>query len=98
MDDIANEYANHTIKLTTRQAFQFHGILKRNLKQTMFDINQSLLDTLAACGDVNRNVMSNPNPYQSDVHAEVNQIASDISAHLSPRTQAYHEIWLDGEK
>ncbi|MCG7337880.1 NADPH-dependent assimilatory sulfite reductase hemoprotein subunit [Staphylococcus sp. ACRSN] len=98
MDDIANEYANQTIKLTTRQAFQFHGILKRNLKQTMFDINQSLLDTLAACGDVNRNVMSNPNPYQSDVHAEVNQIASDISAHLSPRTQAYHEIWLDGEK
>ena len=48
----------------------------------MFDINQSLLDTLAACGDVNRNVMSNPNPYQSDVHAEVNQIASDISAFL----------------
>lgn len=98
MDDIANTYANETIKLTTRQAFQFHGILKRNLKQTMFDINQSLLDTLAACGDVNRNVMSNPNPYQSEVHAEVNQIASDISRHLSPQTQAYHEIWLDGEK
>ena len=86
MDDIANEYANHTIKLTTRQAFQFHGILKRNLKQTMFDINQSLLDTLAACGDVNRNVMSNPNPYQSDVHAEVNQIASDISASITKNT------------
>ncbi|PTJ84151.1 sulfite reductase [Staphylococcus succinus] len=98
MDDIANTYANETIKLTTRQAFQFHGILKSNLKQTMFDINQSLLDTLAACGDVNRNVMSNPNPYQSEVHAEVNQIASDISRHLSPQTQAYHEIWLDGEK
>lgn len=98
MDDIANQYANQTIKLTTRQAFQFHGVLKRNLKQTMFDINQSLLDTLAACGDVNRNVMCNPNPYQSDVHAEINQIASDISRHLSPKTQAYHEIWLDGEK
>lgn len=98
MDDIANTYANNTIKLTTRQAFQFHGILKRNLKQTMKDINQSLLDTLAACGDVNRNVMCNPNPYQSDVHSEVNQIASDISRHLSPKTQAYHEIWLDGEK
>ena len=98
MDDIANTYANNTIKLTTRQAFQFQGILKRNLKQTMKDINQSLLDTLAACGDVNRNVMCNPNPYQSDVHSEVNQIASDISRHLSPKTQAYHEIWLDGEK
>lgn len=98
MDDIANTYANGTIKLTTRQAFQFHGILKRNLKQTMKDINQSLLDTLAACGDVNRNVMCNPNPYQSDVHSEINQIASDISRHLSPKTQAYHEIWLDGEK
>ena len=98
MDDIANTYANNTIKLTTRQAFQFHGILKHNLKQTMKDINQSLLDTLAACGDVNRNVMCNPNPYQSDVHSEVNRIASDISRHLSPKTQAYHEIWLDGEK
>ena len=98
MDNIANTYANNTIKLTTRQAFQFHGILKHNLKQTMKDINQSLLDTLAACGDVNRNVMCNPNPYQSDVHSEVNQIASDISRHLSPKTQAYHEIWLDGEK
>lgn len=98
MDDIANTYANNTIKLTTRQAFQFHGILKHNLKQTMQDINQSLLDTLAACGDVNRNVMCNPNPYQSDVHSEVNQIANDISRHLSPKTQAYHEIWLDGEK
>ncbi|WP_039067157.1 NADPH-dependent assimilatory sulfite reductase hemoprotein subunit [Staphylococcus shinii] len=98
MDDIANTYANNTIKLTTRQAFQFHGILKHNLKQTMKDINQSLLDTLAACGDVNRNVMCNPNPYQSDVHSEVNQIANDISRHLSPKTQAYHEIWLDGEK
>ncbi|MEB6291722.1 NADPH-dependent assimilatory sulfite reductase hemoprotein subunit [Staphylococcus xylosus] len=98
MDDIANTYANNTIKLTTRQAFQFHGVLKHNLKQTMKDINQSLLDTLAACGDVNRNVMCNPNPYQSDVHSEVNQIASDISRHLSPKTQAYHEIWLDGEK
>ncbi|MGW8016085.1 NADPH-dependent assimilatory sulfite reductase hemoprotein subunit [Staphylococcus xylosus] len=98
MDDIANTYANNTIKLTTRQAFQFHGVLKHNLKQTMKDINQSLLDTLAACGEVNRNVMCNPNPYQSDVHSEVNQIASDISRHLSPKTQAYHEIWLDGEK
>ncbi|RIL45984.1 sulfite reductase, partial [Mammaliicoccus fleurettii] len=98
MDDIANTYANGTIKLTTRQAFQFHGILKKNLKSSMQSINQALLDSLAACGDVNRNVMCNPNPYQSHVHGEINQIANDISRHLSPKTQAYHEIWLDGEK
>ncbi|WP_156288473.1 assimilatory sulfite reductase (NADPH) hemoprotein subunit [Oceanobacillus salinisoli] len=98
MDEIAHKYANGTLKLTTRQAFQFHGILKRNLKKSMQDINDTLLDTLAACGDVNRNVMSNPNPYQSEVHAEVHQLAGDISNHLSPRTGAYHEIWLDKEK
>ena len=98
MDDISNQYANHTIKLTTRQAFQFHGILKRNLKQSMKDINQSVLDSIAACGDVNRNTMCNPNPYQSKVHAEVNDYATAISNHLLPSTGAYHEIWLDGEK
>lgn len=98
MDDISNEYANGTLKLTTRQAFQFHGILKRNLKQSMKNINDSLMDSLAACGDVNRNVMCNPNPYQSEVHHEVNELAGEISNHLSPKTGAYHEIWLDEEK
>ena len=98
MDDIADAYANGTIKLTTRQAFQFHGILKRDLKFSMQSINSALMDSLAACGDVNRNVMCNPNPYQSGVHSEVNDIANDISNQLSPQTGAYHEIWLDGEK
>ena len=98
MDDIADTYANGTIKLTTRQAFQFHGILKRDLKFSMQSINSALMDSLAACGDVNRNVMCNPNPYQSGVHSEVNDIANDISNQLSPQTGAYHEIWLDGEK
>ncbi|URN40392.1 NADPH-dependent assimilatory sulfite reductase hemoprotein subunit [Staphylococcus arlettae] len=98
MDDIADAYANGTIKLTTRQAFQFHGILKRDLKFSMQSINSALMDSLAACGDVNRNVMCNPNPYQSGVHREVNDIANDISNQLSPQTGAYHEIWLDGEK
>lgn len=98
MDDISEQYANGTIKLTTRQAFQFHGILKRNLKSSMQSIHQAVMDSLAACGDVNRNVMCNPNPYQSDVHKEVDTLASQISDHLSPRTGAYHEIWLDGEK
>jgi sulfite reductase (NADPH) hemoprotein beta-component len=101
MDRIALEHANGALKLTTRQAFQFHGVIKSNLKKTIYEINEALFDTLAACGDVNRNVMCNPNPFQSKVHAEVLQLATAISNHLSPRTGAYHEIWLDdgtGEK
>lgn len=98
MDDISTEYANNTIKLTTRQAFQFHGILKRNLKSSMQSIHHAVMDSLAACGDVNRNVMCNPNPYQSGVHKEVDILATQISDHLSPQTGAYHEIWLDDEK
>jgi sulfite reductase (NADPH) hemoprotein beta-component len=97
-DYLATTYANSTIKLTTRQAFQFHGIIKSNLKRTIAEINQAAMDTIAACGDVNRNVMCNPNPYLSSVHAEVLKAAQDISAHLTPQTRAYHEIWLDGEK
>lgn len=98
MDDISNNYANQTLKLTTRQTFQFHGILKRNLKSSMKKINESVLDTIAACGDVNRNTMCNPNPYQSHIHKEINDYATKISDHLLPKTNAYHEIWLDGEK
>lgn len=98
MDDISNNYANQTLKLTTRQTFQFHGILKRNLKTSMKKINESVLDTIAACGDVNRNTMCNPNPYQSHIHKEINNYATKITDHLLPKTNAYHEIWLDGEK
>lgn len=98
VDRIASEYANGTIKLTTRQAFQFHGVIKKNLKATIKEINQSAMDTIAACGDVNRNVMCNPNPYLSEIHSEVLHIAEKISAHLTPQTRAYHEIWLDEEK
>lgn len=98
MDRIATEYANGTIRLTTRQAFQFHGVIKSNLKTSMQAINASLLDTIAACGDVNRNVMCNPNPHQSKTHAAALETARGISAHLTPETAAYHEIWLNGEK
>lgn len=98
MDEIAHQYGNETLRLTTRQAFQLYGILKWNMKSTMQAINDTLLTTLAACGDVNRNVMCNPNPYQSEVHEEVYEWASKISSHLDPQTKAYHEIWLDGEK
>jgi len=97
-DRMATQFANSTIKLTTRQAFQFHGIIKSNLKRTIAEINQAAMDTIAACGDVNRNVMCNPNPYLSGVHAEVLKVSQQISDHLTPATRAYHEIWLDGEK
>ncbi|CAG8637626.1 11118_t:CDS:1, partial [Ambispora gerdemannii] len=95
IDEIADKWTNGTIKLTTRQAFQLHGVLKRNLKSTIRGINKSLLDTLAACGDVNRNVMCNPNPFLSEIHEEVYEFSKKLSAHLSPKTSAYHEIWLD---
>lgn len=98
MDRVAQKYANGTIRLTTRQSFQLHGVLKWNMKKTIQEVNASLLSTLAACGDVNRNVMCNPNPYLSDVHGEVYEWACRISNHLDPQTRAYHEIWLDGEK
>jgi len=98
LDRLAQEVAGSTIRLTTRQSFQLHGIIKWNLKKTIREVNDALLSTLAACGDVNRNVMCNPNPYQSDIHAEVYEWARQVSEHLNPRTRAYYEIWLDGEK
>lgn len=95
MDAISEQYANHTLKLTTRQAFQLHGVIKTNLKKTIQEINAGLMDTIAACGDVNRNVMSHPNPAESPLHAEIYETAKQISEHLLPSTTAYHEIWLD---
>lgn len=97
LDGLADTYGDKTLKLTTRQAFQLHGVLKRNLKTTMQDINKTLLDTIAACGDVNRNVMSSANPFESPVHAEVTADAKRMSDYFLPKTRAYHEIWLDGE-
>ncbi|MDQ8191118.1 NADPH-dependent assimilatory sulfite reductase hemoprotein subunit [Roseibacillus persicicus] len=98
VDRMADQFANGTIKLTTRQAYQLHGVIKSNLKRTIKEINDTAMDTIAACGDVNRNVMCYPNPYLSSVHAEALKISQDISEHLTPQTRAYHEIWLDGEK
>ncbi|PWV99774.1 sulfite reductase (NADPH) hemoprotein beta-component [Paenibacillus cellulosilyticus] len=98
MDELADKYGTGSLKLTTRQAFQLHGVLKWNLKDTIQEINQALLTTLAACGDVSRNVMCNPNPYQSDIHSEVFGWSQKLTSHLAPKTPAYHEIWLDGEK
>ncbi|MBL7969235.1 MAG: assimilatory sulfite reductase (NADPH) hemoprotein subunit [Prolixibacteraceae bacterium] len=95
MDKLSDQYANGTLKLTTRQAFQLHGVIKKNLKATIQGMNAALMDTIAACGDVNRNVMSHPNPAESPLHAEVYETARQISEHLLPSTRAYHEIWLD---
>lgn len=98
MDELSEKYGNQTLKLSTRQAFQMHGILKWNMKKTIQEIHAALLDTIAACGDVNRNVMCNPNPYQSEIHAEVFEWSKKLSDYLLPRTRAYHELWLDEEK
>lgn len=98
MDELAQKYGNNTLKLTTRETFQMHGILKWNMKKTIQKINAALLDTIAACGDVNRNVMCASNPHQSEIHAEVYEWSKKLSDDLLPRTRAYHEIWLDEER
>ncbi len=98
LDDIATTYANGSLRLTTRETFQYHGVIKSNLKRTMQAINGACLDTIAACGDVNRNVMTASNPYLSKAHRAAYDLGKAISQHLLPKTGAYHEIWLDGEK
>ncbi len=95
IDKLSDEYANGTLKLTTRQTFQFHGVLKKSLKPTIQGINKSLLDTIAACGDVNRNVMCHANPAESPLYPELIELAEKVGGHLLPKTRAYHEIWLD---
>ncbi|KAI6282295.1 hypothetical protein MCOR27_000240 [Pyricularia oryzae] len=94
MDDIATKLGNETMKLTTRQTFQFHGVVKGKLKPAMQAINRALMTTIAACGDVNRNVMCSSLPTQSEYHREVYACSQKISDHLLPSTTAYHEIWL----
>jgi sulfite reductase (NADPH) hemoprotein beta-component len=98
LDELARRYANQSLRLTTRQTFQFHGVVKRHLKAAMAGINRALLDTIAACGDVNRNVVCHNNPYLSPLHGELYQWSKRLSEHLLPRMRAYHEIWLDGER
>jgi sulfite reductase (NADPH) hemoprotein beta-component len=97
MDSISDLYANGTLKLTNRQAFQLHGVLKGNLRKAIKEVNNALLDTLAACGDVNRNVMCNPNPHISTLHRETLEVAKAVATHLLPKTRAYHELWVEDE-
>ncbi len=98
LDNIATTYASRGLRITTRQTFQWHGIIKRNLKPTMQAIHDAMATTLAACGDVNRQVVSSVNPLLSSQHQLVQEWTEKLSAHFLPRTRAYHEIWLDGEK
>ena len=97
LDELAGKYANGTLRFTSRQGIQFHGVLKGNLKATIAGINATLLTTLGACGDVNRNVMACPAPHRDGVRDEMQATAAQLAAHFAPRTRAYHEIWLDGK-
>ncbi len=96
--DLAKEFGGASLRLTTRQTFQFHGIVKTDLKRVMQGIRDTLLDTVAACGDDTRGIMSSVNPHLSSLHREVYELAAATSNHVIPKTRAYHEIWLDGEK
>src|SRR5437764_3636078 len=98
VDELAGAYANGTLRFTTRQGIQLHGVLKANLKETIAGINRCLLTTLGACGDVERNVMACPAPHYHDgVHAQLQETARILAQHLAPRSRAYHEIWLNGK-
>jgi sulfite reductase (ferredoxin) len=93
--DLCDEVGNTTLRITTRQGLQLHGVLKSDLKRTIQRINEVQLSTLAACGDVKRNVMCTPCPYNGDpVHEQMYELAGELVKQLNPRTRAYHQIWL----
>lgn len=98
LDRMADEFANGTIRITTRQAIQFHGVIKSQLRETIRQINQSLMTTLAACGDVCRNVTASAPPIENEIHQQLQKTANEIAVDLRPATRAYHEIWIDGER
>jgi sulfite reductase (ferredoxin) len=97
LDELADKYGNGTLRITSRQGIQFHGVLKSHLKDTIAGINHCLLSTLGACGDVERNVMAPPAPYKTPAYLVLQDLAERIALHLAPRTAAYHEIWLNGK-
>jgi sulfite reductase (ferredoxin) len=98
LDRLADEHGNGTLRVTTRQGFQFHGVLKGELKATIAGINHALLTTISACGDVQRNVMGCSAPLGDADHIAIRRVAEALAHELRPATRAYHEIWLDGEK
>jgi sulfite reductase (NADPH) hemoprotein beta-component len=97
-DDLASRYANSTLRITTRQDFQFHGILKSNLRQYMKALNEALITTIAACGDVERNVMAPPTPATNPLVDHVLAEARRLSDVLAPKSRAYHTIWIEGKE
>lgn len=97
MEKLADQYANGTLRITTRETFQFHGILKENMKAHIAGINHALLTTLGGCGDVVRNIMCSPAPIKDKVHDRLLADTRLLAQELAPKTSAYHEIWLDGE-
>ena len=97
-DALADHYANGTLRVTTRQGIQFHGILKGDLRPTLSAINRSLITTLSACGDVVRNVMWSPSPEKRPLYDAIQDVAGRLADATLPATRAYHEIWVDGEK
>ncbi len=98
VDELARAHGGNTIRLTTRQTFQFHWIIKEDMRATIQGLNQVLLDTIAACGDDARGVMCTAEPRDSDLHAEVAALSKQLSDHVIPRMRAYHEIWLGKER
>jgi sulfite reductase (NADPH) hemoprotein beta-component len=97
-DDLASRYGNNTLRITTRQSIQFHGVVKGNLRPLVKQINEALLSTLAACGDVNRNVLAPPTPAYTKARDQVFDDCVRVADALKPQTRAYHSIWIDGEQ
>ncbi len=98
IDELARAYGGETIRLTTRQTFQFHWVVKEHVRSTIQGLHEALLDTIAACGDDARGVMCTADPADSRVHAEVASLARSLSDHVIPRTRAYHEIWYGEQR
>jgi sulfite reductase (ferredoxin) len=99
LDRLSEKYGNHTLRITTRQGFQLHGVLKKNLKATIAALLRTMGSTLGACGDLNRNVMAPPAPYKDRLEYQYAwEYANNVADLLAPQTGAYYEIWLDGEK
>ena len=97
-DTLATKYGNNTLRITTRQSIQFHGVVKSNLRPVVKAINDSLLSTLAACGDVNRNVLAPPTPAYTPAREQILADCNKVALALAPQTEAYHAIWIDGEQ
>ncbi|HEY5232497.1 MAG TPA: NADPH-dependent assimilatory sulfite reductase hemoprotein subunit [Verrucomicrobiae bacterium] len=97
-DDLASTYGNNTLRITTRQTIQFHGVVKSGLRPLIKKINESLLSTLAACGDVNRNVLAPPMPAYTLARDHVYADCKKVALELAPKTGAYHSIWIDGQQ